>query len=1002
MADPTVVLLSVGEESGVLIEEIEKKGLRVVSCAFSEAEEAIEANDPLLVVLHGARGAAELSTLLEDDPGGKPQKAAIVAPRKDLAQLMGLNREIVIGLIAVEMTEKTAAARVEALARQTAKQRGVSINLAARRMSLGPRPSIARLANSSAPKENVVLDAPTPQVGGVPDRGGKDEDAESTPAEQRPARAEATPAQESKEDHQSAGRKLPTAPRVPGGTAIGLPEPRRRDSSAGGKPRHPEESAPKESEAEREGKPSRPEESAPKESRNERNKRAAESLSPSLLESVPPVPSPPSQQSVGQGGDAQVPQRAEEQVPKQPESLSPSMLESVPAGEGPESPEMPPNAAVPQFDPSELLKESALTEAADLPLEKEPAEREFAGRASGTESVEEAAEAGGIPVAEQAKPDDRSAEAEMRFGETTGEQTAAPRGEGDNIRPVGGSWGDDEAGPARNSADEENEEDLAFPLVRHSQDPVEAEGSSQEARPIHASASDEVTEESSRMAASATGAQSLDETVVMGGTSPVAAGAPDKDVGAFPEMGEPIGGGAAQDDWDEPPPLPTEALHEGTKAVPQEAEARPRSSTTPPATPRSRGSQGPGAPALRSRGKLKLAATAVLLLAAGGVTAYVWETQNDGASRRDAALIREKTQLEPPPQPSSPDEPTTFTQQPSDSTDQEKKSPKSGKASGQAHKLADSESAQRAAEGKIQQEKEEEGAQEVPAGERSSPASQPQEQARARVDQGSDTPASGSVTEVLDNPFRTPDENLPGCDELAPNITAQTVNPVAEASQHWSTARKLIVKGDIEGASRAMCKAVVINPESPAVEGLARLYMLARSPRRAMKWVKKSLARTPEDRDLIALRGDIKSQLGRQEAAVEDWLTALSLDPEETQRREGQAKQYAQTARRHRSRGDLARAEQYYRRALGFDPENLSALAGMAQVMLERELYDHAGTFAIRALDIFEALPETHVVLGDIARAKNQPEAARSSYERALAIRPDFWPAKTRLRELSN
>jgi len=264
------------------------------------------------------------------------------------------------------------------------------------------------------------------------------------------------------------------------------------------------------------------------------------------------------------------------------------------------------------------------------------------------------------------------------------------------------------------------------------------------------------------------------------------------------------------------------------------------------------------------------------------------------------------------------------------------------------------------------------------------------------------TPAGTTEPAVLlDNPFATPDANLPGCDVLAPGARPTPGDdPIAEASEYWAQARKGIVKGDIEGAARAMCTAVAINPQSPAAEGLARLYTLAHSSAQALTWVDRAIQLAPSNRELLLLRGDAKSQLGRQEEAVSDWLEAMGIKPDETKRRTSQAAEYANVAREEKARSDFAKAEQFYRRALGFEETNLIALTGMAETLYARKLYDQAGTFAVRALAVFEPVPEAYLVLGDVAVAKNDPARARAAFERALAIRPDFWPAKKRLREL--
>jgi len=79
------VLISVVADSVAHVDEIEKKGLRVVSCPFADAEETIEREKPLLVILHGSRGAVELSTMLED--AADPPQVAVVAARADFTAI---------------------------------------------------------------------------------------------------------------------------------------------------------------------------------------------------------------------------------------------------------------------------------------------------------------------------------------------------------------------------------------------------------------------------------------------------------------------------------------------------------------------------------------------------------------------------------------------------------------------------------------------------------------------------------------------------------------------------------------------------------------------------------------------------------------------------------------------------------------------------------------------------------------------------------------------------
>ncbi len=255
---------------------------------------------------------------------------------------------------------------------------------------------------------------------------------------------------------------------------------------------------------------------------------------------------------------------------------------------------------------------------------------------------------------------------------------------------------------------------------------------------------------------------------------------------------------------------------------------------------------------------------------------------------------------------------------------------------------------------------------------------------------------------IVENPWKIPETPLPSCDELAPGVAATSADRVAEASPHWAEARRLIVKGDARAAAAAMCRAVAINPESPALEGLTSLYVMSGSPTLAVGFANRALAVRPADRETKNLRGDAFSQLGRADEALVDWLAAIGLRPDEAVRRAAESKNYALEAKRAERRGDLPKAAQYFRRAVGLDPKNIMATSGLAGLLLRQEHLEQAATFAVYALREFELLPDAHVVLGDVSAKKGDAAGARRAYQRALSIRPDYWDAEMKLRALGN
>lgn len=128
---PRIAVIAFGQAPVGLIYELEKRGVDVTKGEIADVEELVESQDPHLIALSGIRGAMELSTLLEDQDRAASPRVAVIAARRDLSRLWGLNRDVVISLLATEMGDKVVAGRLDALARQAAKKRGEALEPAA-------------------------------------------------------------------------------------------------------------------------------------------------------------------------------------------------------------------------------------------------------------------------------------------------------------------------------------------------------------------------------------------------------------------------------------------------------------------------------------------------------------------------------------------------------------------------------------------------------------------------------------------------------------------------------------------------------------------------------------------------------------------------------------------------------------------------------------------------------------------------------------------------------
>lgn len=865
---PVILFVAIDEPPIGVVAEIEGRGLKVAVCSLADAEESIASHAPLLVVLSGARGASELSTLLEDQPEASRVQVLILAARRELARLMGLNRDIVVALLAVEMGDATLASRIDALARQAARRRGVTLrSTAAVRASLHAMASVA--ATPTAAEPAPALDAPAPAIV-----------APAVPIAFAAPLLSGAPTPEVRVAPAGSRDLAPAPAPPPRGTALGMPAAPRQKLDA---PAPPDVLT---------GAGQRPESLSPEDYLSAApvaQERKASAFDPGALlrdtglEREAGALSSALAHTPILGQDTQVSAVAVEPVVTGAVAISPADLL--------------PGEKVVDVDESELT---------DV-LDSDEGMRVLEA-GSNESSVEEL----GAAELESLAPDALDSDADLPS--------------------VGGA-------PAPPIFDE-----TELPLVRPRSTPPTAPGpGALEASPPPL-------------------------PVAHGAFSPPAPPdslAPDPEQPRAFERGadEAIDPGARSSAFANPPPPP-----EG----PQGPALRVPSVGPVPA----------GLEFERSSSKRPLAILgglgALLALVVGG-----YLLTQKGRARPVPTTVASETA--PAPRAPSGDAEAAVVAG---------REVPSATASSGAAELAMATSTE-AVEG---------GAPPAPPGAASSdaPAAAPATPSESGATPKAAAQAGLDERFVVENPWKIPETPLPSCDELAPGVTATSADRVAEASPHWAEARRLIVKGDARGAAAAMCRAVAINPESPALEGLTSLYVMSGSPTLAVGFANRALAVRPTDRETKNLRGDAFSQLGRADEALADWLAAIGLRSDEAVRRAAESKNYVLEAKRAERRGDLPKAAQYFRRAVGLDPKNIMATSGLAGLLLRQEHLEQAATFAVYALREFELLPDAHVVLGDVSARKGDAAGARRAYQRALSIRPDYWDAEVKLRALDN
>ncbi len=267
--------------------------------------------------------------------------------------------------------------------------------------------------------------------------------------------------------------------------------------------------------------------------------------------------------------------------------------------------------------------------------------------------------------------------------------------------------------------------------------------------------------------------------------------------------------------------------------------------------------------------------------------------------------------------------------------------------------------------------------------------------------QGDENPAPSSVSESLDNPFKRPLVAAPSCDSLvAANPPDKGDDLVHLASVAWDQARAAIVGGNLKDAHLYMCQAVELNPESMAIEGLAGHFLALGDYEKALKWAEKADALRPGQMDIGNLKGDVYAMMGDVDKARAIWLDKLNIGPDQYARLVPISKDYSVEAGRHLRRGDLVRAELFFRRAVILDRDNLNGIIGLAKVYHRLEMPSFARAFSEMSLEVSDVIPEVHVLLGELALADGKKDEAKARFERALEVRPGFFPAKRGLSQV--
>lgn len=202
-------------------------------------------------------------------------------------------------------------------------------------------------------------------------------------------------------------------------------------------------------------------------------------------------------------------------------------------------------------------------------------------------------------------------------------------------------------------------------------------------------------------------------------------------------------------------------------------------------------------------------------------------------------------------------------------------------------------------------------------------------------------------------------------------------------------------QGDLQAAQAKLEKAVDLDPENATAQrALGLVYERLGDSAGAARHYQRAVALAPEDPEALNSLGVFLCRSARtRDEALEQFDRAIAVP---------QSKYFSNKAMLNTNAGvcaknkDLARAEDYLRRALAFDPQFPDALLQMADVAFQRENYLQARAFLQRYTAVAEASPDMLWLSFQVETAMGDRKAADDA---ARILREDF-PESVQTRRL--
>ena len=226
-------------------------------------------------------------------------------------------------------------------------------------------------------------------------------------------------------------------------------------------------------------------------------------------------------------------------------------------------------------------------------------------------------------------------------------------------------------------------------------------------------------------------------------------------------------------------------------------------------------------------------------------------------------------------------------------------------------------------------------------------------------------------------------------------VSAQKADPEAAASKYLSLGMQYIQAGYLERAKDRLTKAEYYGPDMPDVMfGFAYYYQKVFEYEKADLYYKKALKRQPNNGDYLNAYGAFLCSAKKDyDGAIEYFEKAIKVSD------------YTSVGATYENAGFCAledssytRAEEYFEKALTFNPNLINSLYGLAKVSFESGNYNKAESLLLKYEGYTKPTSESLLLGYKIGRRLNDSITMKSYGEKLMQLYPTSQEAEIYLR----